>query len=67
MADVKAKVLDNGPYLIKGEVEIVDSKGNLIEVKKECHLCRCGLSKKMPFCDGSHVNKFNQKVDRSAK
>lgn len=43
MARVVIKAVKNGPYLV-----IVDD-----EVKAA--LCRCGASRKKPFCDGSHA------------
>ncbi|WP_164667303.1 CDGSH iron-sulfur domain-containing protein [Virgibacillus doumboii] len=48
------KVNDNGPYLVKGNVEMVDAKGNVFETKKAFSLCRCGQSSNKPFCDGTH-------------
>ena len=46
-----------GPYTIKGyKVVVVDSEGNEIEKEGTVALCRCGLSNKKPFCDGSHRN-----------
>lgn len=50
----KVTVLANGPYLIDGEVEIIDSQGNLITSSGKAALCRCGASAKKPFCDGTH-------------
>ena len=45
------------PYMIKGyKVIVVDSEGNEIEKEGTVALCRCGLSNKKPFCDGSHRN-----------
>jgi len=43
MAKIEIKAVKNGPYLV-----IVDG-----EVKAA--LCRCGASRKKPFCDGSHA------------
>ncbi|ALX49611.1 CDGSH iron-sulfur domain-containing protein [Lentibacillus amyloliquefaciens] len=48
------KVNDNGPYLVKGEVEMVDAEGNVFETKKAFSICRCGHSSNKPFCDGTH-------------
>ena len=53
MENVKITIAKDGPYLVDGEVEIVDASGNTIK-KDNCALCRCGASKDKPFCDGSH-------------
>jgi polyisoprenoid-binding protein YceI len=56
MANTKITVLDNGPLLVEGEIELKDQSGNAIPVSGQpCALCRCGLSKNKPFCDGSHA------------
>jgi CDGSH-type Zn-finger protein len=55
MSDIpRIKVTVNGPYLVNGEVEFVDSDGNVVERLTRAALCRCGLSESKPFCDGSH-------------
>jgi len=55
MADVKMTVLDNGPLLVQGSIELLDSSGAVIETKSEkIALCRCGASVSKPFCDGQH-------------
>lgn len=48
---------ENGPYVIKGAVSIVDHNGNEFPLpagKDSVALCRCGQSQSRPFCDGSH-------------
>ena len=48
---------ENGPYVLKGPVRVVDHLGNefaLPQGKDLIALCRCGASKNRPFCDGSH-------------
>lgn len=50
------KVIKNGPFYIKGNLKIYDSEGKLISEYQKLSLCRCGASKKMPFCDGNHKN-----------
>jgi CDGSH-type Zn-finger protein len=48
---------ENGPYVIKGPVRIVDHLGNVFAVpggKDSVALCRCGQSHTRPFCDGTH-------------
>ena len=41
MADVTIKVRDNGPYIVSGDVELVDAEGNRFETKPKFSLCRC--------------------------
>jgi CDGSH-type Zn-finger protein len=45
---------DNGPYLVQGNVTLLDAEGNPYEVNGTIVLCRCGYSYTKPFCDGSH-------------
>lgn len=57
MADVKIKIRPDGPLLVEGEFELIDSEGNpypLDPSKPAFALCRCGQTKNAPFCDGSH-------------
>lgn len=62
MKKVQIKVNDNGSYRVTGEVELIDKDGNVFETKPSFSLCRCGLSKNAPFCDGSHKGKFSSIV-----
>ncbi len=56
MADVKIKVLKNGPLLVQGPVDVQDMEGKpLTPPKPNVALCRCGHSANKPFCDGSHA------------
>jgi CDGSH-type Zn-finger protein len=48
---------ENGPYVIQGNVQITDHLGNIFTPppgKDTIALCRCGQSRRRPFCDGSH-------------
>jgi 3-phenylpropionate/trans-cinnamate dioxygenase ferredoxin subunit len=54
MADVSIKVSRNGPYLVKGPVELRDAEGKVYTVREGFALCRCGASTTKPFCDGTH-------------
>jgi CDGSH-type Zn-finger protein len=60
MGDQKDKpvieVKPDGSLHIKGKFVIRDEKGNIILSADEAFLCRCGKTKKPPFCDGSHRN-----------
>ncbi len=44
----------DGSLLVQGEVRVVGPDGRDIEVKEKFSLCRCGASKRKPFCDASH-------------
>ena len=54
MAHVKIETIRNGPYIVTGEVELIDADGNKFPVEKRMALCRCGASTEKPFCDGTH-------------
>jgi CDGSH-type Zn-finger protein len=54
---VKITIRPNGPYLVEGDVELVDVNGNTIDTTARgprFALCRCGGSVTKPFCDGTH-------------
>jgi CDGSH-type Zn-finger protein/uncharacterized Fe-S cluster protein YjdI len=44
----------NGPLKIVGPVELISGTGHTVNRGQEFFLCRCGLSKNKPYCDGSH-------------
>lgn len=54
MADVSIKISRNGPYIVKGMIDLKDADGNAYTVKETFALCRCGGSTTKPFCDGTH-------------
>ena len=47
-----------GPYFVKGDLEIEQSLSDMPGVNFRAALCRCGLSKNKPFCDNSHEGHF---------
>jgi uncharacterized Fe-S cluster protein YjdI len=49
------KVLKNGPLLVEGSCRLIDREGNEAANCGPFALCRCGGSKKKPFCDGTHA------------
>jgi len=54
-ADVTITPLENGPYLVKGRVTVLDADGSAYEIDRSTvALCRCGGSTTKPFCDGTH-------------
>ena len=44
----------DGPYFVRGEVEITDAEGRPVRRDSRVALCRCGRSRHMPFCDNTH-------------
>ena len=59
--EVRIKVRESGPYLVRGKVVLTDADGHEYTVEgPNVALCRCGGSQTKPFCDGSHkVNGFS--------
>jgi len=48
------RVTKNGPLLVEGECILYSHDGQELKQKGTYALCRCGGSKKKPFCDGTH-------------
>jgi len=44
----------DGPYRVRGGIEVFGADGKPYEVRERQTLCRCGQSRNKPFCDGSH-------------
>ena len=66
MAVVTVTPRDNGPYVVRGPVKLVDMEGNEFTVQGEAiALCRCGNSSNKPFCDGTHRKVNFQAVNRA--
>ena len=56
MADHEAgnilTINENGPLSVEGELTVGGRTAS------EAHPCRCGRSKRKPYCDGSHADSF---------
>ena len=53
--EVSITAYTDGPLIVRGDVEILDSSGNPVERdRRTVALCRCGVSSIKPFCDGTH-------------
>jgi CDGSH-type Zn-finger protein len=53
--DVVIVPYQDGPYLVRGPVELRDQDGRRIVLGRQTiALCRCGKSRMRPFCDGTH-------------
>ena len=67
MADVTIAVLDNGPFIVKGDVTVTDGDGQAFPTKQQVALCRCGASANKPFCDGAHAKAGFEATERAPK
>jgi CDGSH-type Zn-finger protein len=47
-------VVNDGPYWIRGGIQVEAADGFEYEVRNRQTLCRCGQSKNKPYCDGTH-------------
>ncbi len=67
MADVRIKTLKDGPYEVKGTIQLVDAKRTAFTLTQDpIYLCRCGHSANKPFCDGTH-SKIGFKSEEPAR
>jgi CDGSH-type Zn-finger protein len=46
---------EEGPLWVRGGIQVEGADGFLYQRRNRVTLCRCGKSKNMPFCDGSHA------------
>ena len=53
----------DGPYAVRGNLEIVSGTGRMVARVQSAKLCRCGHSATKPFCDGTH-QKIGFRSDR---
>ncbi len=52
----RVQILKDGPALITGNFIVRDAKKKKLKIENEvAAICRCGASKKKPFCDGTHL------------
>lgn len=52
---VKATVRENGPLLVKGQMEVTGIDGKTEMKSGMTAICRCGASQNKPYCDGAHA------------
>lgn len=53
--ETKVEVLENGPLLVYGTLQVVAKDGSSETKNKTTAFCRCGKSNNKPYCDGAHV------------
>lgn len=52
--DVTVRSVHNGPFFVRGKVQITNDNGDVVRDDWRVALCRCGRSKHLPFCDNTH-------------
>jgi len=66
--ETKITVYPDGPYLVRGPIDLRSADGTTIKVDRPViALCRCGKSLIRPFCDGTHKQakfKADDKAER---
>ena len=65
---VEIRPRENGPYLVRGPIRLVDADGNEYDLGgrgEVIALCRCGGSTTKPFCDGTHSRTGFQAAERA--
>lgn len=56
------KVIANGPLVMDGPFQLLGTDGSSSHHSGKTSMCRCGLSERRPFCDGTHFRQ-GWKVD----
>lgn len=54
MPPAEARVMEDGPLVIRGSFILYDIDGKEMRQLKISSLCRCGVSNNLPWCDGTH-------------
>jgi uncharacterized Fe-S cluster protein YjdI len=54
IGEVELVALEDGPMQVRGKVRLMDDEGEVIREDTRMALCRCGASRRKPFCDGTH-------------
>lgn len=56
MSEEAVQYVENGPYAVKGGIELEGADFSHETSTEHYTLCRCGKSKNKPFCDGNHID-----------
>jgi CDGSH-type Zn-finger protein len=52
---VEVTAYPNGPYLVRGAKSLIELDGTEVSLRRPAvAVCRCGQSRNLPFCDGTH-------------
>ena len=53
-APTSIRIMRDGPVVVEGEFSIFDGKDEKLKPTTMTSFCRCGASRNMPYCDGTH-------------
>jgi CDGSH-type Zn-finger protein len=66
--DVRVTPCPDGPLLVRGAEEVLDDDGVAHPVTRAVvAVCRCDMSQRMPWCDGTHRASARARINREAK
>jgi uncharacterized Fe-S cluster protein YjdI/CDGSH-type Zn-finger protein len=51
---VTIRAMRNGPLYVEGFVHVIGADGVTVTAEDRIALCRCGATRRPPFCDNSH-------------
>ncbi|HBQ86410.1 MAG TPA: iron-binding protein, partial [Syntrophomonas sp.] len=49
MSETRIQILNKGPIIVAGHVDVVDDEGKAVRQHDPMAICRCGQSGNMPF------------------
>ncbi|MFH0759052.1 MAG: (4Fe-4S)-binding protein [Bacteroidota bacterium] len=51
---VSVRIMKDGPIVVEGGFKIIGANDEILKSTLMTSFCRCGNSKSMPYCDGTH-------------
>jgi uncharacterized Fe-S cluster protein YjdI len=51
---VSVRIMKDGPIVVEGRFKIIGANDETLKSALMTSFCRCGNSKSMPYCDGTH-------------
>ncbi len=48
------RIMKDGPIVVEGDFRIIDADNTELKPTMMTSFCRCGNSRSMPYCDGTH-------------
>lgn len=50
----KIRIMKDGPIVVEGQYQVIGKDNRELKPTIMTSFCRCGASRSMPFCDGTH-------------